>query len=114
MQTIANLRSWLNATDRVKGFDMRLHDVTQYVQGTSNMVVTRRKNTEGIAFSSIHIWFVDRYPEIAEVTQRLHSMLDIAHKIAYIADTGKPATVGKPQGVGEVMQRYDWPNMQTT
>src|SRR6266851_3943777 len=55
----------------------------------------------------IHVWFVDRHPKVAEVSQALYNIGDVAYEVMNVGLVRKAATVGKPQGVSKVMQRHD-------
>src|SRR5215469_15531254 len=103
-QAIANLRLWLQAANSIERLDMGLNQVAQNAQGAYLIMLARREEADHIPLERIHVWFVDCHPKVAEASQALHNISDVAHEVMNVGLVCKAATVGKPQGVSKVMQ----------
>ncbi len=106
-QAIANLRLRLQPANSIERLDMGLNQVAQNAQGAYLIMFARREETHHIPLECIHVWFVDRHPKVAEVSQALYNIGDVAYEVMNVGLVRKAATVGKPQGVSKVMQRHD-------
>src|SRR5260370_2623944 len=106
-QAIADLCLWMQAAHSIERLDMDLNQVAQNSQVAYLIMFARREETNHIPIECIHVWFVDRHPKVAEVSQALYNIGDVAYEVMNVGLVRKAATVGKPQGVSKVMQRHD-------
>src|SRR5258708_32619203 len=106
-QAIADLCLWLQAANSIERLDMGLNQVAQNAQGAYLIMFARREETHHIPLECIHVWFVDRHPKVAEVSQALYNIGDVAYEVMNVGLVRKAATSGKPKGASNGNNRHE-------